>query len=251
MADAGCSFSNEADGLVACAPPERCDDRAVYAEFRKHCNISSSGDTLADDAKLLFKFTIDNKEKSKQSKPVFFVGVPQSTPFSAVVSLCNRTFCATKADQTAEHSSGAFLLQGGYAINPSKAACSIFMAYGNEVRACTDGALFAAPDRHDAVRRRHRMLMARVPRARVLWCARAACLPHKGRLLAARICCVARRGVNLRLAPRRPSPGGTCQSRSVCLHVSRVRACRGRASYVGHTSRHRSGDGLVTRVCQV
>lgn len=132
MADV--TFRDEADGLVMCTPSESAQDKDVYAAFRKHCNISSDGDGLAADAKLLFKITVDNKEKTNKAKPVVFVGVPQQSPFSVALNLCNRTFCATKADQSAEHNSGAFLLQGGYALSTSKIAGNIFMAYGNEVR---------------------------------------------------------------------------------------------------------------------
>ena len=130
MADV--AFSDEADGLVTCNPGSSTD-KAVYAEFRRHCGVSSAGDGFADSAKVLFKVTIDNKEATKKAKPVFFVGVPQSTSFSVALALCNRLFCATKADETAENNAGAFLLQGGYGINPNKTAGNVFMSYGNEV----------------------------------------------------------------------------------------------------------------------
>ena len=133
--EASVSFADEGDGLVSCTPGASTADKAVYAEFRRHCGITSDGEGLADDAKLLFKITIDSNEPTKKTKPIFFVGVPQTTPFSTPLSLCNRTFCATKADQAGEHASGAFLLQGGYGINPNKVAGNVFMSYGNEVRA--------------------------------------------------------------------------------------------------------------------
>ena len=127
------SFTDEADGLVSCTPSSSTADKAVFAAFRQHIGVTSSGDGLAADAKLLFKVTIDSNEK-KGSKPVyFFVGVPQASPFSAALGLCNRTFYSTKTDQTAEHNQGAFLLQGGYGINPNKSAGNVFMAYGNEL----------------------------------------------------------------------------------------------------------------------
>ena len=126
------SFTDEADGLVSCTPSASTADKAVFAAFRQHCGVSSSGDGLAADARLLFKVTVDSNEK-KAKQIHFFVGVPQNAPFSAALGLCNRTFCSTKTDQTAEHHSGAFLLQGGYGINPNKSAGNVFMAYGNEL----------------------------------------------------------------------------------------------------------------------
>ena len=125
-------FTNEPEDLVSCTPGPSAD-KAVYAEFRRHCKISASGDGLAEDAKVLFKVTIDSNEPTKKAKPIFFVGVPQSTAFSVAVALCNRTFCATKSDADGEQHAGAFLLQGGYGINPKKTAGNVFMAHGNEL----------------------------------------------------------------------------------------------------------------------
>ena len=150
------AFTDEADGLVACSPGPSTSDKAIYAEFRRHCGVSSAGDGLADSAMLLFKVTVDSNEPTKKAKPIFFVGVPQSAPFSTPLALCNRTFCGTKADQAAESHSGAFLLQGGYGVNPNKTAGNVFMAYGNEVSA-------------SASREQRRTAKSVAPRVRT-WC---------------------------------------------------------------------------------
>ncbi len=172
--DAGAKFADEAGGLVACTPAATTPDKAIYAEFRRHCGVTSAGDGLADDAKLLFRITIDSNEPTKKAKPVFFLGVPQATPFSTALDHCNRCYCSTKADVSAEHHSGAFLLTGGYGINPNKTAGNVFMAHGNEVRErprARAAAGTAGPALLDSVC----ALASRTPAAR---------LPHQGRLCA-------------------------------------------------------------------
>lgn len=42
-------------------------------------------------------------------------------------------FCTTKLDASGENSQGAFLLEGGFGINPNKCAGNLFMAYGNSL----------------------------------------------------------------------------------------------------------------------
>ena len=131
--DAPVSFTDEADSLISYSPGASTSEKAIYAEFRSKTKVDSSGSGLAEDAKLLFKITIDSREPTKKAKPVFWVGVPQNASFSVPLGLCNRTFCSTKTDVSAENSQGAFLLQSGYGINPNKSAGSVFMAHGNEL----------------------------------------------------------------------------------------------------------------------
>lgn len=126
-----CSFVDEGDGLLSCAPGG-ADDRAVFAQFRAHCGVTSSA-ALADDARLLFKITVESNESSKRqaAKPVLFVAVPHGAPFASALTLCNRMFCRTALDASGESAQGAFLLEGGFGINPNKSAGNLFMAYGN------------------------------------------------------------------------------------------------------------------------
>ena len=127
-------FTDEEGGLVWCVPGASVAERSVYAEFRSHCNVTSAA-AFVDASKLLFKITVDSKESSKkqQAKPVAYVGLAHTAPFSHALDLCNRTFCRTSSDATGESSQGAFLLEGGFGINPNRTAGNIFMTYGNEL----------------------------------------------------------------------------------------------------------------------
>ena len=127
------AFTDEGDGILSCAPGTAADS-AVYAAFREHCSVTSS-DALADDARLLFKITVESNESSKrqQAKPVVFVGVPHGAQFAAALGVCNRMFCRTALDKSGESAQGAFLLEGGFGVNPNKSAGNLFMAYGNSL----------------------------------------------------------------------------------------------------------------------
>lgn len=127
-------FTDEGDGLCSCVPGHSASDRSVFAEFRHHCGISSS-QNFSDSSPLLFKITVDSKEsvKKQQAKPIAYVGIPHTAPFSRALDLCNRMFCRTSTDPTGDQSQGAFLLDGGFGINVKKSAGNIFMTYGNEI----------------------------------------------------------------------------------------------------------------------
>ena len=121
-------FTQESDGCVACLPGHTAAEKAVYAEFREYCGISSSKE-FADDAKLLYKITIESGEDRKKAKPLLYLGLPHTAPFSRALAVCNRMFCKT-VDANGEPSQGAFLLEGGFGVNPNKSAGSVFMSYG-------------------------------------------------------------------------------------------------------------------------
>ena len=133
-ADGGVRFTDEEGGLVWCVPGASASERAVFAEFRDHCKVGSSSE-FTDESPLLFKVTVDSKESSKkqQAKPIAFVGLPHTAPFSRALDLCNRTFCRTSTDASGEYSQGAFLLDSGFGVNPNRSAGHIFMTYGNEL----------------------------------------------------------------------------------------------------------------------
>lgn len=109
-------FQDEGDGLLSCIPGPS-NDGAVYSAFRSLSGASDS-DELAEDARMLFKVTVDSNESSKhqKAKPVLFVAVPHTAPFQRAVALCNRRFCATATDPTGEGAQGAFILDGGFGL---------------------------------------------------------------------------------------------------------------------------------------
>ena len=121
-------FTEEGEGCVACLPGHTAVEKAVFAEFREHCGISSSKE-FANDAKLLYKITIESGEDRKKAKPLLYLGVPHTAPFGCALVVCNRMFCKT-VDASGEPSQGAFLLEGGFGVNPNKSAGSVFMSYG-------------------------------------------------------------------------------------------------------------------------
>ena len=127
---ASLTFVDEGDGCVLCQPGQAVVEKAVYAEFCERFGSVVSDSEFTDSAKLLFKITIDNKEPSKKAKPIVYVGVPHSAPFSSALALCNRMFCKDAAD---EKQQGAFLLDGGFGVNPNKSSGAVFMSYGNEL----------------------------------------------------------------------------------------------------------------------
>ena len=61
---------------------------------------------------------------TKKPRPVQYVGAPNGASFSQVLDLLNRKFSTH----------GAFLLEGGFGINPNRSAGNIFMTYGHELQ---------------------------------------------------------------------------------------------------------------------
>ena len=108
------------DGLVYCRG-DAVDATQVYDEFRR----IHGGDCakLAEGAKVLFKVSIvADTGASKKPRPVQYVGAPNETSFSRVLDLLNRKFSTH----------GAFLLEGGFAINPEQSVGNVFMRFGYE-----------------------------------------------------------------------------------------------------------------------
>ena len=117
-------FADEGEGCLACMPGHMVSEKAIYSEFRTHCGAAGE---FGEDSRLLFKVVVDNREPSKKTKPVLYLGVPHGAQFSTALALCNRMFCKDQEQQ------GAFLLETGFGINPNKSAGGVFMKYGNEL----------------------------------------------------------------------------------------------------------------------
>merc|ERR1712087_112642 len=127
-------FVDEPDDIIYCLASPECTDALVYTAFRELCGVNSSR-PFADDAKLLFRVTVDSNESvSKQhTRPVIWVGLPHAASFEAALSLCNRRFCSTAHDRTGQSNQGAFLLPGGFGLNPNRSVGNTFMKYGNDL----------------------------------------------------------------------------------------------------------------------
>ena len=114
-------FSAEEGGLIFCAADsaETRDERGVYKAFRDQ--FGDECQKLSDQAKVLFKVTVEDGSKQK---PLVYVGVAHAAKFSEVLDLFNAKYCKVDGQQ------GAFLLKAGYGINPNKSAGNVFMHYG-------------------------------------------------------------------------------------------------------------------------
>mmetsp|Transcript_16632 Transcript_16632/g.42732 ORF Transcript_16632/g.42732 Transcript_16632/m.42732 type:complete len:131 (-) Transcript_16632:188-580(-) len=93
------------------------DDQEVFATFRQKLVPSTE---FSDESKMLFKVVVDDGSKSKS---VCWVGVPHVTSFSEVLALFNKKFSGN----------GAFLLKGGFGVQPQQSAGQVFMKYGHEL----------------------------------------------------------------------------------------------------------------------
>ena len=108
-------FSAEGDDLYYCAS---ASDAEAEAEFRRRF----ASPTFDADSKMLFKVTVDEGAPHK-GKPVSYVGVPHTRPFSDVLALYNRKHAGD----------GAFLLKGGFGVRPAQSSGQVFMKYGHEL----------------------------------------------------------------------------------------------------------------------
>jgi len=119
-------FTAEGD-LVTCSGLDK-DETQITSAFRTQFGTATSKDApleLPSDAKMLFRVTVEEVGASKTKKaPVLFVGVPHSAPFADVLALFNRQFASSN------ERGGAFLLEGGFGVNPNQNAGQVFMKCG-------------------------------------------------------------------------------------------------------------------------
>ena len=117
-------FTAESGGLVTCMADsaETRDEKAVFKAFR--AQFGDDVRNLTDEAKILFKVTVDDGSKVK---PLVYAGVAHTAKFSEVLALFNSKYSKGEGQE------GAFLLKAGYGINPNKSAGNVFMHYGLEL----------------------------------------------------------------------------------------------------------------------
>lgn len=110
--------------MVTCAAdtPETRDEKLVYKGFREQFGEDVA--KLNDQAKVLFKVTVDDGSKSK---PIVYVGVAHTGRISEVLDVFNQQYSGAAGQ------GGAFLLKAGYGVNPNKSAGNAFMQYGHEL----------------------------------------------------------------------------------------------------------------------
>lgn len=122
-------FTAEREGLVICSGQDR-EEAKVFSEFRTQYGtaVAIGGPSeLPADAKLLFMVTVEDSSAAKsKKKAIVYVGVAHSAPFSDVLTYFNANFGAP-ADN------GAFLLEGGFGVNPQQNAGQAFMKYGHQL----------------------------------------------------------------------------------------------------------------------
>ncbi|KAL3905225.1 MAG: hypothetical protein SGPRY_010989 [Prymnesium sp.] len=119
-------FASEGE-LLTCAGGEK-EESQVFSSFRKSYGTTASETTpspLSPDAKLLFKVTVEETGAPKSKRaPILYVGLAHTTSFSHVLALFNKQYSASS------DKSGAFLLEGGFGVNPNQNAGQVFMKYG-------------------------------------------------------------------------------------------------------------------------
>ncbi|KAL1529962.1 hypothetical protein AB1Y20_000889 [Prymnesium parvum] len=121
-------FVVEGELITCCTDLE---DSKVFSAFRGRYGTATSERSpgaLPPDAMLLFKVRVEETGAPKTKKaPVLFVGAAHSASFSLVLAFFNRQF-SVSSDK-----SGAFLLEGGFGVNPNQSAGQVFMKYGHEL----------------------------------------------------------------------------------------------------------------------
>ena len=117
-------FAARSGSVVVCAAdtPETRDDKLVHKGFRDQFGEDVA--KLNDQAKVLFKVTVDDGSKSK---PIVYVGVAHTGRMSEVLDVFNQQYSGAAGQE------GAFLLKAGYGVNPNKSAGNAFMQYGLEL----------------------------------------------------------------------------------------------------------------------
>ena len=92
-------FATEGD-LITCSGLDK-EESKVFSAFRTQCGTATSKNAaveLPEDAKLLFKVTVEEAGASKTKKaPILYVGIAHTKPFSDVLALFNRQFSASCA----------------------------------------------------------------------------------------------------------------------------------------------------------
>mmetsp|Transcript_21509 Transcript_21509/g.48445 ORF Transcript_21509/g.48445 Transcript_21509/m.48445 type:complete len:142 (-) Transcript_21509:462-887(-) len=126
-------FVAEGD-LVICSGADR-EDAKVFSAFRTQYGTAIALDApieLPGDAKLLFKVTVEDPTVNKNKKqPVIFVGVAHGSPFSETLAYFDATYGAPPSADN--KGGGAFLLEGGFGVNPGLNAGQVFMKYGHQL----------------------------------------------------------------------------------------------------------------------
>lgn len=117
-------FAAQSGSVVTCAAdtPETRDEKLVHKGFRDQFGEDVA--KLNDQAKVLFKVTVDDGSKSK---PIVYVGVAHTGRMSEVLDVFNQQYSGAAGQE------GAFLLKAGYGVNPNKSAGNAFMQYGLEL----------------------------------------------------------------------------------------------------------------------
>ena len=120
----GHMFAARSGSVVTCAAdtPETRDEKLVHKGFREQFGEDVA--KLNDQAKVLFKVTVDDGSKSK---PIVYVGVAHTGRISEVLDVFNQQYSGAAGQE------GAFLLKAGYGVNPNKSAGNAFMQYGHEL----------------------------------------------------------------------------------------------------------------------
>ena len=108
-------FTAESGSVVTCYADsaETRDERLVFKSFREQ--FSEDVSQLNNEAKLLFKVTVDDGSKSK---PLVYVGVAHTGKMSEVLAVFNQKYSKGLGHE------GAFLLKAGYGINPHSCTLS-------------------------------------------------------------------------------------------------------------------------------
>eukprot|EP00315_Gephyrocapsa_oceanica_P021589 CAMPEP_0185379212 /NCGR_PEP_ID=MMETSP1364-20130426/47151_1 /TAXON_ID=38817 /ORGANISM="Gephyrocapsa oceanica, Strain RCC1303" /LENGTH=139 /DNA_ID=CAMNT_0027980787 /DNA_START=24 /DNA_END=443 /DNA_ORIENTATION=- len=120
------SFSDEGGGVVLCAAPNLAE-REVYERFKQEQGEAIQA--LADDAKLLFRVTVDDNTPLKpgQSHALVYAGVAHTARLSRLLEVFNARYCKGEGQE------GAFLLSSGYAIKPNASCGGVFMRHGDSI----------------------------------------------------------------------------------------------------------------------
>ena len=117
-------FAAESGSVVTCAADsaETRDEKLVFKSFREQYGDDIG--QLNDEAKVLFKVTVDDGSKTKA---LVYAGVAHTGKMSEMLAVFNQKYSKAPGQE------GAFLLKAGYGINPNKSGGNVLMHYGLEL----------------------------------------------------------------------------------------------------------------------